>query len=136
MDYKNIFNAIFYNDIDYIRKHPEEYHLKDSCNYNTLYHACHLNNNLSKFEIIKILVESEKVGINSVNINNSTALHSICFWSKNDNNYDIIEYLIDHGANYNTKDWMNDTPLEILKHRNINYYNKIMIKYFNKVNNR
>ncbi|ANB51029.1 putative ankyrin repeat protein [Powai lake megavirus] len=85
--------------------------------------ACKESKNDSKFPLVRLLVEL-KAGINATNIYKLSALH----FAVQNENYDIVTYLLDHGANINHQDKYGMTSLMTLCEMSINDSKYDMVK--------
>ncbi|AVL94244.1 putative ankyrin repeat protein [Megavirus vitis] len=85
--------------------------------------ACKESKNDSKFPLIRLLVEL-KAGINATNIYKLSALH----FAVQNENFEIVTYLLDHGANINHQDKYGMTSLMTLCEMSINDSKYDMVK--------
>ncbi|AEX62024.1 putative ankyrin repeat protein [Megavirus courdo7] len=85
--------------------------------------ACKESKNDSKMPLVRLLVEL-KAGINATNIYKLSALH----FAVQNENYDIVRYLLDHGANINHQDKYGMTSLMTLCEMSINDSKYDMVK--------
>ncbi|AUV58895.1 ankyrin repeat protein [Bandra megavirus] len=85
--------------------------------------ACKESKNDSKFPLVRLLVEL-KAGINATNIYKLSALH----FAVQNENYEIVTYLLDHGANINHQDKYGMTSLMTVCEMSINDSKYDMVK--------
>ncbi|AFX93070.1 putative ankyrin repeat protein [Megavirus courdo11] len=85
--------------------------------------ACKESKNDSKMPLVRLLVEL-KAGINATNIYKLSALH----FAVQNENYDIVTYLLDHGANINHQDKYGMTSIMTVCEMSINDSKYDMVK--------
>lgn len=109
--------SIITNDVENIYK---IYEINPVFNFldEELYDISHLMMRFSRFELVRFLVENEKLNVNHVfeGMNNETLLHL----AKSAENLDILKYLLEKGANPRSVAGMNETAFEaiLLHHKN------------------
>lgn len=72
--------------------------------------ACAVQLDNDKIDMVKWLVEEKHMDVNYVNFNNDTLLHKAL---QNEKTADIVEYLVEHGANTNVKNDEENSLLHI-----------------------
>lgn len=108
-----------YEIVEFLLSLGAKVNARDNCHYTCLHLACYNNH----FNIIKLLIEKSSYEcinecINDKDLHGKTGLHILCenvYSGCSTDKIDIINFMIDNGANIYNRDMNNDTPYDNAK---------------------